>query len=49
MINLAAIFQDLEYLNEFQTISYESHFIFQNDAKIFTGERFEGHEFLWTL
>ena len=28
-------FQDLEYLNDFQTIGYGGHFVFQNEAKIF--------------
>ena len=32
---LAEIFQDLEHLYDFQTISYGGHFVFQNEAKIF--------------
>ena len=33
-MELAAIFQDLEYLYDFQTIGYGDHFAFQNEAKI---------------
>ena len=33
-MKLAGIFQDLEHLYNFQTISYRGHFIFQNEAKI---------------
>ena len=33
-MKLAAIFQDLEHLNYFQTIGCGSHFVFQNKAKI---------------
>ena len=33
-MKLAGIFQDLEHLYNFQTISYGSHFVFQNEAKI---------------
>ena len=33
-MKLAAIFQDLEYLYDFQTIGYGGHFDFQNEAKI---------------
>ena len=33
-MKLAAIFQDLEHLYNFQTISYSGHFVFQNEAKI---------------
>ena len=33
-MKLAGIFQDLEHLYDFQTISDGSHFVFQNDAKI---------------
>ena len=31
---LAEIFQDLDDLYDFQTISYGGHFVFQNEAKI---------------
>ena len=31
---LATIFQDLENLNDFQTIFFGGHFVFQNEAKI---------------
>ena len=34
MIKLAGIFEDLEHLYDFQTISYASHFVFQNEANI---------------
>ena len=34
LIKLAGIFQNLQHLYEFQTISYGSHFVFQNEAKI---------------
>ena len=33
-MKLAAIFQDLEHLYDFQTISYDGHFVFQNETKI---------------
>ena len=32
---LAAIFQVFEHLNDFQTIGYDSHYLFQKDAKVF--------------
>ena len=34
LMKLAGIFQDLEHLYDFQTISYGGHFVFQNEAKI---------------
>ena len=34
-LKLAGIFEDLEHLYDFQTISYGGHFVFQNEAKIF--------------
>ena len=33
-MKLAGIFQDLEHLCDFQTISYGGHSVFQNEAKI---------------
>ena len=33
-MKLAAIFQDLEHLYDFQTISYGGHFVSQNEGKI---------------
>ena len=36
----AGIFQDLEHLYDFQTISYDGHFVFQNEAKIFQRQVF---------
>ena len=32
-MKLPAIFQDLEYLYDFQIIDYGGHFVFQNEAK----------------
>ena len=34
-MKLAVIFQYLEHLYDFQTISYGGDFVFQNEAKIF--------------
>ena len=34
-MNLAAIFQVLQNLNDFEIIGYSGHFVFQNKAKIF--------------
>ena len=42
-MKLAAIFQVLEHLNDFQTISYGSHFVFQNVAKILQRQVFIAH------
>ena len=39
-MKLAGLFQDLEHLYDFQTISYGGHFVFQNEAKIFEGQVF---------
>ena len=33
-MKLTGIFQDLEHLYDFQTISYGGHFVFPNEAKI---------------
>ena len=33
-MKLAGTFQDLEYLYDFQTISYGGDFVFQNEPKI---------------
>ena len=33
-MNLAAIFQVLDHLNEFKIIGYGGHFVFHNEAKI---------------
>ena len=33
-MKLAGIFQDLEHIYDFQTISYGGLFVFQNEAKI---------------
>ena len=33
-MKLAAIFQVFEHLNDFQTIGYGRHFVFQNKTKI---------------
>ena len=32
-MKLAGIFQDIEHLYDFQTISCSGHFVFQNEAK----------------
>ena len=34
LMKLAGLFQDLEHLYDFQTISYGGHFVLQNEAKI---------------
>ena len=34
-MKLAGIFQELEHLYDFPTISYGGHFVFPNEAKIF--------------
>ena len=34
-MNLAAIFQVLQHLNDFEIIGYGGHFVFQNKAIIF--------------
>ena len=34
-MNLAAIFQVLDHLNDFEIIGYGGHFVFQNKTKIF--------------
>ena len=39
-MKLAGIFQDLERLYNFETISYGGHFVFQNEAKIFQRQVF---------
>ena len=33
-MKLAVIFQDLEHLYDFQTISYGGHFVFLNEVKM---------------
>ena len=40
LCKLAGIFQDLEYLYDFQTISYGGHFVFRNEAKILQRQDF---------
>ena len=37
---LAEIFQDLDDLYDFQTISYGGHFVFQNEAKLLQSQVF---------
>ena len=39
-MKLAGIFQDLEHLYDFQTISYGGYFVFQNEAKSFQRQAF---------
>ena len=41
---LAGIFQDLEQLYDFQTISNVGHFVFQNEAKILHRQVFIAHK-----
>ena len=40
LMKVAGIFQDLEHLYDFQTISYGGHFVFLNEAKIFQRQVF---------
>ena len=42
----AVLFQDLGRLDDFQSIGYGGHFVFQNEAKIFHSQNFAGHDFL---
>ena len=35
LMNLTAIFQVLEHLNDFEIIGYGGHFVFQNEVNIF--------------
>ena len=35
LLKVAHIFPEFEHLNDFQTISYGGHFLFQNEVKIF--------------
>ena len=44
-MRLAAIFQDLEHLNKFETIGYGGHFVFQNEAKKFHRQKIAGQDF----
>ena len=37
-MNLAAICQDLEHLNDFEIIGCGGHFVFQNKSKRFSGK-----------
>ena len=39
-MKLAEIFQVLEHLYDFQTISYGGHFVFQSETKIFQRQVF---------
>ena len=34
LMNLAAIFQSLKHLSDFEISGYDCHFVFQNEAKI---------------
>ena len=42
-MKLAGIFQDLEHIYDFQIISYDGHFVFQNEAKIYYQASFSSH------
>ena len=43
-MKLAGIFQDLEHLYEFQTVSYGGHFVFQNEGQNFAETGFHCHK-----
>ena len=50
LINLAAIFQFLEHLNDFEIIGYGGHFVFfKIRPKFFSGKTFADHNFSWSL
>ena len=44
-MTLAAIFQDLELLNDFQTIGCGGQFVFENEGKVLLRRRFAGQDF----
>ena len=49
MMKIAVIFQDLEHFNNFQTIGYDGHFVFQNEATSFKGQKTAGQDFPWAV
>ena len=50
VMKLAAIFQDLEHLNNFQTTSYVGYFVFQNEAKNLHRQKKNAHQdFPWAV
>ena len=48
-MNLAAIFQVLQYFNDFEIIGYGGHFVFQNEAKIVHSKIFVDQDFPWAV
>ena len=50
-MNLAAIFQVLEHLNDFEIIGYGGHnvFFFKMRPKMFTGKTLAGQDFPWAV
>ena len=46
-MNLAAIFQGLDHLNDFEIFGYGGHFVLQNKANIFLSKTFAGQDFSW--
>ena len=49
-MNVAAIFQVLEHLNDFEIIGYGGHFVFfKIRANFFSGKTFAGQDFSWSV
>ena len=48
-MNLTAIFQVLEHLDDFEIIGYGGHFVFQNETKLLTGKSVAGQDFPWAV
>ena len=46
-MNLAAVFQVLQHLNDFQIIGYFGHFVLQIEAKIVQKKIFVDQDFPW--
>ena len=44
-MNLGAIFQVLDHLNDFEIIGYGSHFVFQNKAKLSQAKHLKARTF----
>ena len=49
LMNLAAVFQYLEHLDDFQTIGYVAIIVFKMRPKMFTGKTFAGQDFSMAL
>ena len=47
-MNLAAIFQVLAHLNDFEIIGYGGHLVFKTRPKLFSGKTFAGNDFSWS-